>query len=304
MAFAQDQRGYSPETLRAYRSDLEQWRVFLQKDHGIESLEDLKTRLDPAVIRTYLASLYETHEKTSIGRKLSSIRSFFRFARKRGWLESDMARLVPSPKMNKPLPRYLKIEEVLELLKSPDVESWLGHRDRALFELMYGCGLRVSEVCGLDWKNIQFESSREGGGWLRVRGKGSKERMVPFGKAAQEALEAYRQFTETHARPRATPQAVFLNYRGGRLSSRGVAKILARHLVRAVSLTHSVSPHSLRHSFATHLLAAGADLRSIQELLGHSRLSTTQRYTHVDLGALSDEYLLRHPLNQKGRQSP
>lgn len=294
--YARDQRKFSPETVRAYESDLTAWSEFLKREHALETLSDLQAKLNPFHLRDYLASLYESHEKTSIARKLSSVRGFFRFSRKRGWIEADVARLVPSPKVQKPLPEFLSIDEVLALLRAPDLDRFLGRRDRALFELMYGCGLRVSEASDLNWKDLQLKE-----GWVRVMGKGSKERMLPFGNEARQALENYAERLQAEGWPRA--EAVFLNYRGTRLTPRGIAKILTRHIMKTMSVLHLVSPHALRHSFATHLLAAGADLRSIQEFLGHSRLSTTQRYTHVDLGALSDEYLAHHPLNQKSRQS-
>jgi integrase/recombinase XerC len=201
--------------------------------------------------------------------------------------------LVPTPKAQRKLPRFLKVEEIFELIHAPDVATILGRRDRALFELLYASGLRVSEVVSLDVVDLDL-----GGGWVRVLGKGAKERSVPFGAPAREALEAM-----LGDRPDVAMQAdvpLFVNFRGGRLTSRSVAKILTRHLVRLAS-AKSLSPHGLRHSFATHLLAAGADLRTIQELLGHARLSTTQRYTHVDLGVLMDEYRDAHPLNRTAK---
>jgi integrase/recombinase XerC len=189
------------------------------------------------------------------------------------------------------LPRFLKIEEALELLRAPDASAGLlGFRDRAIFELMYACGLRVGEAVGLSWGDVDLRE-----GWVRVLGKGSKERVVPFGGPTRAVIEEYRTALRTEQLERTAP--VFVNYRGARLTSRSVARLLARHLVRLGALTE-ISPHGLRHSFATHLLAAGADLRTIQELLGHARLSTTQRYTHVDLGRLMDDYRAAHPLSR------
>jgi integrase/recombinase XerC len=203
--------------------------------------------------------------------------------------------LVPSPKAESKLPRFLKIEEMQELVEAPDLSTWLGKRDRALFELLYGSGLRVSEGVGLSLKDLDLAN-----GWVRVLGKGSKERTVPFGSAAREAIENYLAARPALSQGPLESQGsdnppLFVNYQGTRLTSRSVARILAKHLVRIAS-AKNLSPHGLRHSFATHLLAAGADLRTIQELLGHARLSTTQRYTHVDLGALLDEYRGTHPL--------
>jgi integrase/recombinase XerC len=279
------QRGASPHTLRAYENDLAHWLEDL-KARDIHTLRTLES-LEPLHVRSYLSHLYDTHERGSICRRLSAIRSFLRFLRHQGWLGRDIGVLVPTPKSNRPLPKFLKIEEMQELIQAPDLSTILGRRDRALFELMYGCGLRVSEAVGLNWSDVDLQN-----GWVKVFGKGSKERLVPFGPPARAALESVLADRADGGQP------IFVNYQGGRLTSRSVARVLTRHLVRLAS-AKSLSPHGLRHSFATHLLAAGADLRTIQELLGHSRISTTQRYTHVDLGALLDEYRAAHPLNRK-----
>ena len=281
-------RRLSPHTLRAYEGDLRDWSEAIAKNSKDTSLENLAESYEPSQLRSYLHGLFETHERTSISRRLSAIRSFFRFCRKQGWITRDVSALVPSPKTNRPLPRFLSVDQALDLLRSPDTSTLLGRRDRALFEVLYGCGLRVSEAVGLNVQDIQASS-----GWITVTGKGSKQRTVPLGQHAKDALEEYLEERSKKNEP------VFVNLRGGRLTTRSVARILARHLVRALSAEGAVSPHGLRHSFATHLLAAGADLRAIQELLGHSRLSTTQKYTHVDLGTLMDEYRGAHPLAVK-----
>jgi len=194
--------------------------------------------------------------------------------------------------MKKTLPQFLKIEEMRELIEAPDLSTQLGRRDRAIFELIYGSGLRVSEAVGLDLKDLDLKQ-----GWVRVFGKGSKERTVPFGSQARDALENMISDHENQT----NDSPLFTNFRGSRLTSRSVARVLTKHLLR-IAASRSISPHGLRHSFATHLLSAGADLRSIQELLGHERLSTTQRYTHVDLGALVDEYRESHPLMGMNRR--
>jgi len=268
----------------------------------MESLAELAERLEPIHLRSYLATLHESHAKTSLCRRLSAIRAFLRYSRSEGWIRRDVGSLVPSPKTQRPLPKFFKIEEIEDLLMAPDPATQLGKRDRAIFELMYGCGLRVSEAVGLDVEDVDLESR-----WLKTLGKGSKERTVPFGPPAQAAVRDY-----LDAWPPGPPEPdtngelrrpLFRNFRNSRLTSRSVARILNRHLVRIAS-SKSLSPHGLRHSFATHLLAAGADLRTIQEMLGHARISTTQRYTHVDLGTLVDEYRDAHPLNKpanKGR---
>lgn len=272
--------------------DLLHWTEHLAQAQAMSDTDELSQRLEAADLRSYLASLYDSHERSSLCRRLSAIRSFLKYLRVQGLVRRDVGILVPSPKAETKLPRFLKIEEMQELVEAPDLSTWLGKRDRALFELLYGSGLRVSEGVGLSLKDLDLAQ-----GWVRVLGKGSKERNVPFGSAAREALEGY-----LAARPgsRDPESPLFINYQGTRLTARSVARILAKHLVRIAS-AKSLSPHGLRHSFATHLLAAGADLRTIQELLGHARLSTTQRYTHVDLGALLDEYRGAHPLsNRKG----
>ncbi len=287
-----DRRKLSPHTLAAYRRDLERWSGFLA-DSGFSTMSDLDARFEPVRLRGYLASLNDSLERSSVCRHLSAIRGFLRHSRQRGWLARDIGTLVPTPKARRSLPKFLKIEEMLELIHAPDSATPLGRRDRALFEVMYGAGLRVSEAVGLDLDDVDMQA-----GWVRVVGKGSKERQVPLGSPA---LAAVRDYLENPDPPRhSSERALFVNFRGGRLTSRSVARILARHLVRLAS-AKSLSPHGLRHSFATHLLAAGADLRTIQELLGHSRLSTTQRYTHVDLGTLLDEYRDAHPLGNKGK---
>lgn len=259
----------------------------------MNTLDALSERLEPSHLRSYLSELHDSHERSSICRRLSAIRSFLRFLRSREWLKRDVGRLVPTPKADKKLPRFLKIEEMLELIWAPDLSTRLGRRDRALFELMYACGLRVGETVGLNVSDLDLER-----GWVRVLGKGSKERNIPFGGPAAEALSLYLSEGLPNGRADSPDRPLFLNFRGSRLTSRSVARILHKHLVR-VAASKSLSPHGIRHSFATHLLAAGADLRTIQEMLGHSQLSTTQRYTHVDLGALIDEYRSAHPLNRK-----
>lgn len=295
LSHLQDQRKASPHTLRAYKIDLSHWLKHLATQE-ISDLETLNLKLEPPLLRSYLLGFFDTHEKSSICRRLSTIRSFLRFLRSRNQIARDIGVLIPSPKMELKLPRFLKVEEIFELLEAPDLSTWAGRRDKALFEVMYGGGLRVSEVVGLNWDNLDLIK-----GWVKVFGKGSKERHIPIGPPAQKALQNYLEISEPRFAPGLSAQnlPLFVNYQKTRLSSRSVARILAKHLVRIAS-SKSLSPHGLRHSFATHLLAAGADLRTIQELLGHASIATTQRYTHVDLGGLIDEYRKAHPLNKKG----
>lgn len=285
-----NRRKLSPNTLAAYRNDLKRWDDFLGKSR-FASMADLDEKFEPVRLRSYLASLNDSLERSSVSRHLSAIRGFLRFARQRGLLQRDIGTLVPTPKIRRPLPKFFKVDEMLQLVQCPDPTTQLGRRDRALFEVLYGAGLRVGEAVELDVEDIDLDS-----GWVRVFGKGSKERQVPLGKPALLAIQEY---LSDRARPK-DEKALFLNFRGTRLTTRSVARILTRHLVR-MAASKSLSPHGLRHSFATHLLAAGADLRTIQELLGHSRLSTTQRYTHVDLGTLMDEYREAHPLGNKSK---
>ena len=285
------ERRLSSNTLRAYEHDLAHWLEDLNS-RGILDLATLSQQVDPALLRSYLSLIHDSLERASLCRRLSAIRSFLRFLRRQDWIERDVGQWVPSPPVKRGLPRFLKVEEIVELVEAPDLATTLGKRDRALFELMYGCGMRVSETTGLNIGSVDLAQ-----GWVRVLGKGSKERMIPFGPPAKAALEAYLEVRK-ELEVLAPDSPLFVNFKGGRLTSRSVARILTKHLVRVES-TKSLSPHGLRHSFATHLLAAGADLRTIQELLGHARLSTTQRYTHVDLGQLMDEYRETHPLNRK-----
>lgn len=284
------QRKCSVHTLRAYRLDLGEWEKAMRKV-GFSTLMELEFGLKPLHLRSYLSHRMEGLENTTLCRKLSAIRSFLKYARSEKWLTRNVGALVPSPKMKKSLPHYLKIEEVAELIEAPDAATVLGRRDRAIFELIYGAGLRVSEAVGLNRGDLDFSA-----GWVQVFGKGSKERAVPLGRPAIEAMESM-----LGDRKIEKESPLFVNFRGERLTTRSVARVLARHLVR-IAASRLISPHGLRHSFATHLLAAGADLRGIQELLGHSQLSTTQRYTHVDIGGLIEEYRVAHPLERAKRR--
>ena len=290
--FLAHQRKVSSHTLRAYEGDLMHWQTLLKK-RQILTTTDLSQRLTVQEIRSYISSLYDSHEKSSICRRLSAIRSFLRYLRAQRWIDRDVGILVPSPKLNQSLPRFLKTEEIFELIEAPDTTTRLGQRDRAIFELMYGSGLRVSEAMSLNIEDLDLKA-----GWVKVLGKGDKERMVPFGSSAARSVENYLETRRLNGSIALKSEPLFVNFKGSRLTSRSVARILNKHLLRIAS-SKSLSPHGLRHSFATHLLAAGADLRTIQEMLGHARLGTTQRYTHVDLGGLMDEYRNAHPLNQR-----
>ena len=288
LSHLESERKCSPHTVRAYSTDLELWIRDLD-EQGIKTFRDLDTRLHPRNLRAYLAKAGDQLERVSLARRLSAIRGYLRFLRQTRKIETDAGRLVPSPKLEKKLPRFIRVEEADELLGAPDLEHRLGRRDRAILELLYGCGLRVSELVSLNRSDIDLKE-----GWVKVFGKGQKERIVPFGSPARKAVEAMLDDRLEFG----ASSPLFLNYQGSRLTARSVARMLARQLVR-VAAARAISPHGLRHSFATHLLAAGADLRTIQELLGHARISTTQRYTHVDLGALMDDYRKAHPLQER-----
>jgi integrase/recombinase XerC len=280
----------SAHTARAYAKDCDLW-IEDFKTQGIETTKELSQELKPQLLRMILAKRMKVHEKSTVARRLSCLRSWLRFLRQKQLIAKNVGTLIPTPKAPKKLPHFFKLEEVRSLIETPDLSTQLGRRDRALFEVLYGAGLRVSEAVGLNVEDVDFKR-----GWVKVLGKGHKERNVPLGGPAIESIE--RMLGDRDEK--VLNQPLFLNFRGERISDRGVARILAKHLIR-MAASHHLSPHGLRHSFATHLLAAGADLRSIQALLGHQRLTTTQRYTHVDLGALMDEYQKTHPLQKRTR---
>ena len=245
-------------------------------------------------MRSYLAALHRGRlASPSLARHLSTLRSFFRWACRERYLDMNPARSLPAPRLPKTLPRAMTLPDTERLLAA-DEDARFPERDRALFELLYATGLRVSEAAGLDLEDVDFASRL-----LRVVGKGNKERIAPFGEAAEEALAAYlparaARRKGSRAAEGDSGEPVFVNARGGRLTTRSMARLL-KHRLRAAGLPAEISPHVLRHSFATHLLEAGADLRAIQELLGHASLSTTQKYTHLDAAHLREVYRRAHP---------
>jgi integrase/recombinase XerC len=245
-------------------------------------------------VRSYLAHLHRAKlSNRSLARHLSTLRSFFRWACREGHIEKNPAKGLPAPRVPKTLPRAMTLPDTERLLDSGHDEGLIPERERALFELLYATGLRVSEAAGLDLDDVDFAERL-----VRVTGKGSRERIVPFGEAAADALRAYLP-SRAALRHRAndedeTGDPLFVNARGGRLTPRSMARLLKRRL-RAAGLPEEISPHALRHTFATHLLQAGADLRAIQELLGHASLSTTQKYTHLDAARLREVYRNAHP---------
>lgn len=276
------ERNVSPHTLAAYRADLEQFRAFVSREKGegvaVEAVDHL-------LIRRYLAYLHTDHAKSSIGRKLASIRAFFRFLLRTGRAAKNPAELVSTPKREKKIPFHLNIDEVTVLVEAPREENLLSLRDRVILETLYSCGIRVSELTGLDVGDLDLE-----GGVVKVLGKGGKERIVPVGRQAREAVTAY--LAARNDPPYDAP--LLVNARGGRLTRRSVARIVDKYILRLAAMK-KVSPHTLRHTFATHMLEGGADLRAIQELLGHASLSTTQKYTHVSIDRLMEVYDKAHP---------
>ena len=280
------ERNLSPRTLAAYRSDLQQFLDFLHQEQAMTEGEALLARIDPLLLRRFLARLHQTNSRTSIGRKLSALRTFFRYQVRQGRLEASPADSLSTPRQEKYLPKTMSVDEVSHFLDHQRGKlSSQGLRDQAIFELFYSSGLRVGELTTLDVGSLDLVQQL-----VRVLGKGNKERLVPFGTLATGAIRTY---LESRGKPRAE-EPLFLNARNGRLTARSVQRHMKKYLLLSGLRTDS-SPHSLRHSFATHLLDGGADLRAIQELLGHASLSTTQKYTQVSLSHLTSIYDAAHP---------
>ncbi|HXG58342.1 MAG TPA: tyrosine recombinase XerC [Thermoanaerobaculia bacterium] len=284
------ERNVSPNTVEAYRDDLESFVSFLCNDYFTLARDQLDLRqVDHLAIRSYLAHLGRRKlSRASMARHLSALRSFFRFLVREGVVEGNAARSVATPKKEKQLPAVMQPADVALLLEQADVSTPLGVRDRAWLELLYASGLRISELVGIDLDDLELRARL-----VKVHGKGSKERIVPFGSKAEEALRAWLPVRGDLVDD-AEEQALFVNYRGERITARSVRRLFEGY-VRDASLRAGISPHTMRHSFATHLLNAGADLRAIQELLGHASLSTTQKYTHLNDWQLIEVYRKAHP---------
>ena len=288
-------RGYSDHTIRNYRIDLKQFQDFLVQEGQLSGKGDRSPDLnsiDFKVIRAYLGRLFGAYKRKTIARKLSSIRSFFNFLEKSGFVKSNPGADISTPRQEKTIPVYLPVDEMFRLLEGPDKEKPLGLRDLAIIEVLYSCGLRVSELAGMDMSSVDFDQRL-----VRVLGKGNKERIIPVGRKALNAVKAYLEAIlplrkRRWAEPDDSP--LFINFLGGRLSTRSIHKMIKRYGLECGLMTE-ITPHSLRHTFATHLLDGGADLRSVQELLGHVSLSTTQKYTHVSLDKLMEVYDRAHP---------
>ena len=310
LAYLRHNRNASAHTVRAYESDITQYLIFLGKlrDRWVSDLTPQD--LQPETVRAHIAELGRVGEaRSSVARKVSALRTFMRYLRREGHIDQDPTALTVSPKREQTLPVHLTEQQMEQLLAQPDASDPLGRRDRAILELFYASGLRLSELEALDLESVDLR-----GRMVRVMGKGRKERLVPFNHAAEVALRAWlkdreglRQLRAKNAAlrpPRRLPnrqrddEPLFVNFRGARLTGRSVDRLLRKY-VRQFTSQSGISPHALRHSFATHLLQRGADLRAIQEMLGHSRISTTQRYTHVNAAQLIEVYRKAHPRSQR-----
>ncbi len=314
VAFLKLNRNVSPNTVRAYDADVTQFLEFVAARDGVKPSQVAPERLDAIAIRDFLGDLHKRGlSRASAARRLSALRTFAKYLVREGVLPDDATQLVGAPKREQSLPAHLGHAEIDALLAAPDVSTVPGRRDRAILELFYASGLRLSELAGADLEDINLS-----GRMIRVRGKGGKERLLPFNNSAADAIrtmlgdaaalqtllgqraegkgQRYREEGKgkrvASRGPQKTP--LFLSLRGARLTTRSIDRIVRQH-VRTAAITTGISPHALRHTFATHLLQAGADLRAIQELLGHAQLTTTQRYTHLDVGRLMDVYRQAHP---------
>ena len=286
--YLSSERNYSKHTIKAYLADLNEFSTVLREmnllssDSGDIDFENL----DETPIRVYISKLYNKNKRVSISRKLASIRTFFEFLIRGGHIKSNAAKLVPTPKGEKKLPTFLTVDEVIKLVEAPGSDNAYESRDRAILELLYSCGLRVSELVGVNLSDLDLDSMS-----VKVLGKGNKERMVPLGSKAESAIKTYLS-QRLDLKPK--DDHLFVNSKGGRLSTRSVDRIIKKYAVIS-GIPKNISPHVLRHTFATHLLGGGADLRAIQEMLGHKSLSTTQRYTHTSIEQLMEIYDKTHP---------
>lgn len=298
--YIRDRRGYSRHTIRNYQSDLVQFVDFLTGGKGLDKGDDhILEAITPLVIREYLGSLYGKMTRSSIARKFSAVRSFFLFLEKKGLYKGNPAADIATPRLEKYLPGLLTVDDVFRLIDKPGKTRPLDLRDLAIMEVLYSCGIRASEIEALNLNSIDFNERL-----VRVIGKGDKERIVPIGRKAIKAVNLYLEATRENRKKAgilSTDGPLFINARGGRLSVRSIGRIIKRYALES-GMSPEISPHSMRHSFATHLLDGGADLRSVQELLGHKNLSTTQKYTHVSLDRLMEVYDKTHPRSREQGQ--
>jgi integrase/recombinase XerC len=284
LSYLKYEKNASPLTIKSYKTDLNQLAEYME-ERGASFRE-----IDNVLLRGFLARLQERkNRKSTMARKLAAVRSFLQFWVDKKRLENNPAKVVSTPKQERPMPSFLSEEEMASFLDLPHSNKVLDLRDKAVLELLYATGIRVSELVGISLEDVSFEE-----GLVRVKGKGKKERLLPFGRKAEESLRDYLRLRPSINKGRIDEQALFLNYRGERLTPRSIERIIDKY-IRLSALRRKISPHSLRHSFASHLLSRGADLRVIQELLGHESLATTQKYTHLDLAQLLKVYRKSHP---------
>ncbi len=297
LAYLEREKNYSPQTVKGYDSDLKEFYQFARSYFNLSSSEALEIdRIDQEVIRTWMSRLYQSLEPSSIERHISSLRSFFRFLQKEKVLNYNPARLVRSPKKEKKLPHPLNPDEVFALLDAPDSKSPIGIRDQAILELFYASGIRVGELVSLNINDIDLNQ-----GLVRVMGKGRKERVVPINQLACQKLKKWlevRAKLKKNILDEDAQKALFISQKGRRITARSIQLLLKKYLIKS-GLYQKATPHTLRHSFATHLLDSGMNIRSIQELLGHSSLSTTQKYTKVGIKELMEAYDNAHPRAKK-----
>lgn len=291
MSYLKYERASSIHTQKNYLVDITQFFRFLEDRYqGISSdgAEKIK-KVDVRAVREFLGQMFEKKAPASIARKVATLRTFFQYCMKKGLVASNPAKEVATPKVPKKLPKFLTVDEVFTLIRATSGDGSAGARDKAIVELLYASGLRVSELVGLNVDNIDLKENL-----VRVLGKGRKERIVPFGDKAKKALLRYLSLRQELAGEGSQEKGFFLNCRGGRLTVRSVERLIRKYIAKS-GLQKTVTPHVLRHTFATHLLGAGADMRGIQELLGHTSLSTTQKYTHVSLDNMIKVYDAAHP---------
>ncbi len=280
--YLQYEKNFSPHTLRTYTQDLESFISFLE-EKGLNSFKQVTSEH----IRSYLVEMMRRYKCRTVSRRLSALRSFFKYLLKKGKIERQPTEAIFNPKLSRNLPHFLTVDETFALLKTPKEDDVLSKRDKAILELLYATGMRVSELAGLNLEDIDLKE-----GIIRVYGKGRKERLVFLGEPAKRALEAY--LKERPGLLRNNSKAVFLSAKGTRLTTRSVHRIVKKYGMLG-GICKNIYPHLLRHSFATHLLNQGADLRTVQELLGHANLGTTEKYTHVTVERLMEVYDKTHP---------
>lgn len=291
------EKNFSVHTRTNYLVDLRQFQAYLEAGGIDPKAGPAEVNVEPVVIRAFLGTLYQKGiRKVSISRKVASLRTFFRFLLRRGFVKFNPAEMVQAPRAERRLPVFLSVDEIFGVLDGAFPGGVAGLRDRAILEMLYSTGVRVSELTGINVEDVD-----KGRSLVRVRGKGKKERIVPIGEKAIRSLDAYLGGRKEAAAAKSFPEPLFLNRSGGRITDRSIRRILDRY-VAASGLMKKIGPHSMRHSFATHLMEAGADLRSVQELLGHESLSTTQKYTSIGAGRLMEVYDKAHP--RAGKVTP